>query len=229
MEPIVGIRLPGLVSNYSVTRTGDVYRIGSVEPLKIERTDTYPIVKLLTTGHVETIRFVHQLVAQAFVGDLHRDVYVDYILRPQLQYDYGKPLSHGPSKVGQKWANVTKYMRTNKSLHAENLSIRLGVDGLLDYRDGLPELGGGSYATSASSHVRLIETGEIYRSGRDAALHIDGDHSSIYACLKGRRSSHKGYSFEYVSDEKRRQLEKTKNFLDGWTEADLRRNHVVMK
>lgn len=45
--------------------------------------------------------------------------------------------------------------------------------------------------------VRIAETGAIYRTVRDCAHHIRGDYSSIYACLRGERKSHRGYSFEY--------------------------------
>jgi hypothetical protein len=45
--------------------------------------------------------------------------------------------------------------------------------------------------------VRIPETGAIYRTVRDCAHHIRGDYSSIYACLRGERKSHRGYTFEY--------------------------------
>lgn len=45
--------------------------------------------------------------------------------------------------------------------------------------------------------VRIPETGAIYRTVRDCANHIRGDYSSIYACLRGDRKTHRGYTFEY--------------------------------
>jgi hypothetical protein len=45
--------------------------------------------------------------------------------------------------------------------------------------------------------VRIPETGAIYRTVRDCADHIRGDYSTIYACLRGDRKSHRGYTFEY--------------------------------
>lgn len=45
--------------------------------------------------------------------------------------------------------------------------------------------------------VRVLETGAIYRTVRDCAAHIRGDHSTIYACLRGERKTHRGYTFEY--------------------------------
>lgn len=46
--------------------------------------------------------------------------------------------------------------------------------------------------------VMIAETGEKFNSVRDCADHIDGDYSSIYQVLRGRRDSHKGYTFEYI-------------------------------
>jgi hypothetical protein len=45
--------------------------------------------------------------------------------------------------------------------------------------------------------IRIVETGEIFRTVRDCASYINGDYSSIYACLRGDRSTHRGYSFTY--------------------------------
>lgn len=45
--------------------------------------------------------------------------------------------------------------------------------------------------------IRIVETGEVFRTVRDCASYINGDYSSIYACLRGDRSTHRGYSFTY--------------------------------
>lgn len=49
--------------------------------------------------------------------------------------------------------------------------------------------------------VRVIETGNIYKSYADAAKAIQGHKGDILLCLRGHRKRHKGYSFEYVPDE----------------------------
>ena len=49
--------------------------------------------------------------------------------------------------------------------------------------------------------IKVVETGKIYMSARTCARHIDGDFSSIYACLRGEHTKHKGYTFEYVEGE----------------------------
>ena len=46
--------------------------------------------------------------------------------------------------------------------------------------------------------VRIVETGETYESIRECARRIGGKHEAISACLAGKRSTHRGYHFEYA-------------------------------
>lgn len=46
--------------------------------------------------------------------------------------------------------------------------------------------------------IRLIETGEIFKSQRELANILGVNESAICACLKGRRADAGGYHFEYV-------------------------------
>ena len=48
--------------------------------------------------------------------------------------------------------------------------------------------------------IRLIETGEIYRSQKELARLLGVNESSICACLKGRIEHAGGYHFEYVNN-----------------------------
>lgn len=45
--------------------------------------------------------------------------------------------------------------------------------------------------------VEVVETGEVFRTARDCANHIGGDYGSVYACLRGDRKTHMGYTFKY--------------------------------
>lgn len=45
--------------------------------------------------------------------------------------------------------------------------------------------------------VMILETGEIFRTVRDCADYINADYSTIYACLRGERRSHRGFTFQY--------------------------------
>lgn len=48
--------------------------------------------------------------------------------------------------------------------------------------------------------VRIVETGEIFRSIRDCARKIGGDYSTIYQCLKGKRKTHLGFTYEFYKE-----------------------------
>ena len=62
--------------------------------------------------------------------------------------------------------------------------------------------------------IRLVETGEIFRSQRELADLLGVNESAICACLKGRRSDAGGYHFEYVDGtESVRTIETDKLFL----------------
>ncbi len=53
------------------------------------------------------------------------------------------------------------------------------------------------YKRQWGQRIRVIETDEVFRTVRDCADYINGDYSSIYACLRGDRKSHRGLTFEY--------------------------------
>ena len=46
--------------------------------------------------------------------------------------------------------------------------------------------------------IRIVETGEVYESISECARRIGGDQGTISDCLAGKRSTHKGYHFEYA-------------------------------
>lgn len=46
--------------------------------------------------------------------------------------------------------------------------------------------------------LRIVETGEVFRTAYDCARHIGGRASNIYRVINGYRDSHLGYTFEYV-------------------------------
>lgn len=48
--------------------------------------------------------------------------------------------------------------------------------------------------------VKILETGEIFRTVQDCARYIGGDHSKIYAVLRGERRHHLGFKFEYYEE-----------------------------
>lgn len=46
--------------------------------------------------------------------------------------------------------------------------------------------------------VRIVETGEEFKSLTECARHINGHVENIYKCLTGRLRKHRGFTFEYV-------------------------------
>lgn len=48
--------------------------------------------------------------------------------------------------------------------------------------------------------VLVVETGDVYRTARDCARYIGGDYGSVYACLRGDRNSHMGFTFRYYDE-----------------------------
>ena len=50
--------------------------------------------------------------------------------------------------------------------------------------------------------IRIVETGEVFKSISDCARHINGFESGIRHCLYGDRNTHKDLHFEYVDKEK---------------------------
>lgn len=69
----------------------------------------------------------------------------------------------------------------------------------LRLRGGRPSetLGPLSPRTEWGSRIQIVETGEVFRSVRDCARYIGGDYGAIYACLRGDRRKHLGYTFIY--------------------------------
>lgn len=45
--------------------------------------------------------------------------------------------------------------------------------------------------------VRVVETGQVYRTVRQCAKALDSGYSGIYAVLRGERQRHLGLTFEY--------------------------------
>lgn len=48
--------------------------------------------------------------------------------------------------------------------------------------------------------IVIIETGDVFPTLHSCARFINGDARHISDCLKGRRKTHRGYSFKYLED-----------------------------
>jgi hypothetical protein len=60
------------------------------------------------------------------------------------------------------------------------------------------ELNQGDLSRIKGRAVRIVETGQIFDTVREVASYIGGDYKTVYDVLKGRRHTHKGYTFEWV-------------------------------
>lgn len=49
--------------------------------------------------------------------------------------------------------------------------------------------------------IKCVETGEVFRTLKEAAEAVKGDFSAIAKCVKGERNTHKGYHWEYTNVE----------------------------
>lgn len=48
--------------------------------------------------------------------------------------------------------------------------------------------------------VKILETGAVYPSYRDAAAAVSGDKSCVWQCVEGHRTKHKGFTFVYTDE-----------------------------
>lgn len=51
-----------------------------------------------------------------------------------------------------------------------------------------------------TERIRIVETGEVFKSASECARAIGGTSCGICDCKKGRQTSHRGYHFEFLSD-----------------------------
>lgn len=72
-----------------------------------------------------------------------------------------------------------------------NLKLRQGIVGM-HYE---------SRKAFTGKPIRVVETGEEFRTVKDAATYLGGDFASIYKVLRGKRKRHLGYTFEYIEGE----------------------------
>lgn len=56
--------------------------------------------------------------------------------------------------------------------------------------------------SSRRTPVRIVETGDVYKSQAECAKAIGGDQRAIQNCLSGNRHTHRGCHFEYVDKDK---------------------------
>lgn len=79
-----------------------------------------------------------------------------------------------------------------KNNHVSNLEWCTRHDNLMHAcRMGLNE---------SQKPVRIVETGEVFRSQNECARYIGGSASGIHDCRSGKSETHRGYHFEFQDD-----------------------------
>lgn len=148
--------------NYAVNNRGEVMSLKTRELLKQRSNGAgYLRVALSHEGEVRDF-YVHQLVAQAFMGNFQ--------LGEQLLHINGDVMDNTPSNLYPR-----KYIREASLKRRAEIPLK----------------------RFRGRRVRIVETGEVFRTARECADYIGGDYSSIYSCLRGTRKKHMGYTFEY--------------------------------
>lgn len=147
--------------NYAVSNVGEVVNLTTNLLLAPRPNDKgYLRVALSDEGQIKDF-YVHQLVAQAFMGG--------FTMGDRLLHINGDNQDNSIN-------NLHPYSDIAERSTARRRQVRVSW--------GRP--------------VIIRETGEQFNSVRDCADHIGGDFSSIYQVLRGRRESHKGFTFEYI-------------------------------
>lgn len=114
-------------------------------------------------------QLVHMLVAEAFIPG----------------YEPGLDVDH---KNGKKWDN-----------RVENLQYLTRRDNIKRaFEMGLAKPHRSDNAGSPPRKVKIVETGEVFKSQAECARSIDGSISRISLCVHDPNKTHKGYHFEHV-------------------------------
>ena len=65
--------------------------------------------------------------------------------------------------------------------------------------------------TRKITEIKIVETGEVFKSIADCARHINGSGGNISNCLNGKISTYKGYHFKKLTrEEAEKALERSK-------------------
>lgn len=161
-------------SNYLVSNTGRIRRVGSNVDHSVRNSKGYLITDLYENGTRNTVR-VHRLVAEHFVPNPSS--------KPEVNHIDGNKNNNDVSNL--EWVTKKENCRHawNTGLNRPSFSM-LGKSNPNAGRNGKP--------------FRIVETGEVFNTLKECEDAIGGNNRHINDCLRGRQHTHRGYHFEYI-------------------------------
>lgn len=163
-------------SNYLVSNTGRIRRIGSETDHSVSDKKGYLTVDLYENSKRKTKR-VHRLVAEAFIPNPYD--------KPEINHIDGD--KHNNTMSNLEW--VTKKENCRHAWNNGLVTPSYGMRGKTNPNGG-----------RKGKPFRIVETGEVFNTLEECEQAIDGNNRHINDCLRGRQRTHRGYHFEYVTD-----------------------------
>lgn len=223
-QPVVGAR-----SRYEVSTLGRVHD-KSRDVISTGTFDTskgYMMIGINMDDGTRRNKGVHVLVAEAFIPNLnnkpmvnHKDTNktnnrvgnLEWMTNAEnMQHAFDNGLCENTRAAAREQMKVlqampkTDYCRERARQTITEINKRPKTDRQLEVAKqniNSPVCRERGREANFSKHppIRLIETGEIFKSQRELASILGVNESSICACLKGRRTDAGGYHFEYVDE-----------------------------
>ena len=162
-------------NNYSVSNKGRIRddKRGVIKAKQLSK-DGYYKVDLYNNG-IRSTKRVHRLVAETFLPFDEN--------RLDINHKDGDKLNNNIDNL--EWCTKSENM-----LHAYRTGLAKPSYSML----GRKNPNGGR----KGKPIRIVETGEVFKSITECEKAINGNNRHICDCLSGRQKTHRGYTFEYV-------------------------------
>lgn len=163
--------------NYVVSNTGVVREVvGTVTKQVATRPHPNGSIRvILRRANIERETYVHVLVAEAFLPDYEPGKHVRHIDGDKTNNNVGNLEMKSPTPVRRDYEIIT-----TRWIQVRQIALSLE-------ERRLPSL--------------IREGGGLFPDVESASRELNITPSGIYKCLNGERSSHAGYTFEWIGDE----------------------------